>query len=165
MMRDELAAKVKKLSNDLITALQIRDTVLLESDTKNKFIAALLRVKGRRHTLRNQHQEASSGRLRSWSRPGSLSRGLDRVRRRGSLLEDEKSNDLVRDHYCVRLFDKQCLLQLLHCVIPYKPNETGVWDVELLKQWTKRESKTKLSANVYSVPMHYSSTSYFRGKL
>lgn len=98
MMRDELAAKVKKLSNDLVTALQIRDMVLVESDTKNKFIAALLRVKDRRHSLRNQHQEASSGGLRSWSRPRSLSRGLDWVKRRGSLLEDEKSNDLVRNH-------------------------------------------------------------------
>ena len=140
MMRDELAAKVKKLSNDLITALQIRDVVLVESDTKNKFIAALLRVKDRKHALTKQHHEtASSGGLRSWSRPRSLSRSLDWVKRRSSVLEDEKSNDLVRDRSYVKLFHMRYLLQLLHCVIPYKPNETGVWNNDILKQWTKRE--------------------------
>lgn len=97
MMRDELVSKVQKLSNELITALQIRDMVVVESDTKNKFIAALLKVQNRRHTLQQQQQQqhnTSNNSLKERVRPRSLSRSLEWVKRRSVHIED-KSNDLV----------------------------------------------------------------------
>lgn len=52
-MRDEMLAKVNKQSEELISLLQSRDILIRETDTKNKFIAALLRVQDQKHASLN----------------------------------------------------------------------------------------------------------------
>lgn len=84
MMRDEMAFKVTKQSDDLICSLQKRDTFLIETNTKNKFIAALLKVQGRKHALQQSttanSQLTASGNLEKGpqeeTRPRSRQRSL-----------------------------------------------------------------------------------------
>ena len=60
MMRDDMASKVNKQSELLVTLLQQRDVLCRETDIKNKFIAALLAVQNQKHALLNNISLASS---------------------------------------------------------------------------------------------------------
>ena len=50
-MRDEMSSKFTRLSDTLITDLQQRDVLIQQLDTKNRFVSALLKVQGLRHTM------------------------------------------------------------------------------------------------------------------
>lgn len=43
-MKNEMSGKITKLSNELVSLLQNRDMLLLETVTKNRFIQAMLKV-------------------------------------------------------------------------------------------------------------------------
>ena len=61
MMKDEMATKVAKQSNELVILLQSRDVLQLETVTKNKFIQALLKVKECKHAIKNSVSLGSLG--------------------------------------------------------------------------------------------------------
>ena len=65
-MYDEMSGKFKRLSDILITDLQQRDATAHEVNTKNRFIAALLKVQNLRHS---QGVNGSMDGLRSRPRP------------------------------------------------------------------------------------------------
>lgn len=58
LMRDEMSTKVNKQSDILVTLLQQRDVLCRETDVKNKFIAALLKVQDQKHALINNVSSA-----------------------------------------------------------------------------------------------------------
>jgi hypothetical protein len=143
LMRDEMASKVAKHSDSLITSLQQRDVLVRETDTKNKFIAALLRVQDRKHasvtsslSSASVEERASDERLdedkrsRSHSRRLSqsfshtLSKGLSQslawAKSKRSSNNDRPNNDMY-----------------LNVVIPYNTssNPSHVYSIQLLKQW------------------------------
>ena len=121
MMKDEMATKVAKQSNELVILLQSRDVLQLETVTKNKFIQALLKVKECKHAIKNSVSLGSLGatgggdsstgnrgtakdedRPRSRSRTRSLqnlsksiSHTIARAKNLLPVEEDKKSSDMV----------------------------------------------------------------------
>ncbi len=53
MMNNEMTSKVTKLSNELVSLLQTRDVLQLETVAKNRFIQAMLRVQESKHAMQN----------------------------------------------------------------------------------------------------------------
>lgn len=93
MMRDEMNSKIHRVSSDMVTALQRRDVILVEVDAKNRFIAALLKVKDRKHAMETGvSAERARGRNRSLSLNVNLSWSKLRHRSSG---EENKSSDMV----------------------------------------------------------------------
>ena len=72
-MRDEMSTKVNNQSDELISLLQTRDTLIRETDTKNKFIVALLRVQDRKHASINGSIATSGGSIASGLAPSGAS--------------------------------------------------------------------------------------------
>lgn len=116
MMKNEMAGKVSKLSNDLVSLLQQRDTLHLDTITKNRFIQAMLKVQESKHAMQNTNvlstglpvegesvADGSNGdESRYKRRPRSrsfqnLSRSfLARAKNFRTIEEDKTSSDVVR---------------------------------------------------------------------
>ena len=92
MMRDEINSKIHRVSSEMVTALQRRDVLLLEVSTKNKFIAALLKVKDRKHAMEtgmSYSAERTRGRSRS-----SVNLSWSKLMHR-TTSQEAKTSDLV----------------------------------------------------------------------
>lgn len=50
-MRDEMASKFTRLSDTLIIELQQRDVFIQQMAAKNRFVSALLKVQGMKHSM------------------------------------------------------------------------------------------------------------------
>ena len=123
MMRDEMATKVTKQSDELITLLQKRDVLLLEADAKNKFIAAFLRVQGSKHALQqsgggggggisavggDEGRPSSRNRSRSMlSLSKSFSQTIAWAKAKRNQEEDKTSSDMVRTKTLILLPSKK----------------------------------------------------------
>ena len=124
MMRDEMATKVTKQSDELITLLQTRDVLLLETDAKNKFIAAFLRVQGSKHALQqsggggggggistgggDEGRPSSRNRSRSMlSLSKSFSQTIAWAKAKRNQEDDKTSSDMVRTKTLILLPSKK----------------------------------------------------------
>ena len=122
MMRDEMATKVTKQSDELITLLQKRDVLLLEADAKNKFIVAFLRVQGSKHALQqsggggggistvggDEGRPSSRNRSRSMlSLSKSFSQTIAWAKAKRNQEEDKTSSDMVRTKTLILLPSKK----------------------------------------------------------
>ncbi len=120
MMRNEMSGKITKLSNELVSLLQSRDLLHLETVTKNRFIQAMLRVQESKHAMQNtailtgsigplgessteeREQQSSSG-DDAWYKLRSRSRSLQNISRNiiakaknlRSIEEDKATSDMV----------------------------------------------------------------------
>lgn len=98
-MLSEMESKFGRLSEVLITELQQRDLMASQLDTKNGFIAALLRVQTLKHLSSITTSDNTMKGLRSRSRTWSLSSSG-----KAAKPPEEKSSGKVRVSYCYCYF-------------------------------------------------------------
>ena len=119
-MRNEMSDKITKLSNELVSLLQNRDSLHLGTVAKNRFIQAMLRVQESKHAMQNtttlsgslgdtgtesREQESDDARYRRRSRSRSLqhfSRSIiARAKNLRTVEEDKATSDMVRLLYSI----------------------------------------------------------------
>ena len=75
-MRDEMASKFTRLSDTLITELQERDILIQQMAAKNRFVSALLKVQGLRHSM-DVSGSIDGARGRPWSQLTRAAKGKE----------------------------------------------------------------------------------------
>lgn len=108
-MRDEMASKFTRLSDTLIIELQQRDVFIQQMAAKNRFVSALLKVQGMKHSMGVSGSVDGARGNRPWTQLAWAGKG-----------KEEKNSG-----------------KYLQTVIPYQLPEGLHWRVSTLQQLTK----------------------------